>query len=132
MAGVVSPLVTDTSKMVLGPLLLRRMRLTSLGSTATATELPPEPYTTAGAEPRARRRRASFLPRPSRASATIVISLLILYLISLAHARGSVLPCPPLLSALSTEPRPSGSGPKQTTYSRFRPRESTGSPWPAA
>ena len=37
--------------------------LTSLGFTATATASPPAPYSTAGAEPPARSRRASFFPR---------------------------------------------------------------------
>ena len=79
MAGVSSPPCTDRLKMVLCPVLLCRIRLISLGLTDTATADPPEPYSTAGARPFTRKRRASFLPRVERASAATVISFLIFY-----------------------------------------------------
>src|SRR5258708_22007838 len=65
--------------MVLLPVLLCRILLTSLGLTAMATAGWLAPYKMAGAKPLTRRRRASFLPRDSRSSAVTVIFFLIFF-----------------------------------------------------
>src|SRR3970040_2034504 len=64
----------------------------ALGSTATETVSgvgPPEPvpYTTAGIRPDARRRFASFFPRPSRVTASSVASICVLYSFNLHKQR---------------------------------------------
>src|SRR5581483_4593439 len=78
--GVLSPF-TPRLKIVLWPVLLFRILVSSFGLTATGIAPDWPPYPTAGMEPFARRRRASFLPRESRGSAVTVISLLIFHLV---------------------------------------------------
>src|SRR5258708_37593824 len=86
--------------MVLLPVLLCRILLTSLGLTAMATAGWLAPYKIAGAKPLTRRRRASFLPRDSRSSAVTVISFLILLTPNFyIYLWGRLVTCPAVLTA---------------------------------
>ena len=84
-----SPILRSMS--VLRPASECSSRESSFGLTATDCGSWPPPYTTEGILPVTRRRRASFLPRVSRATASSVVSILLL-LLSVAPGSRSWIP----------------------------------------